>query len=148
MVHPRVTSKYVYKDHNGHHQCVLQNYFTKFPIHKDRLLCCWYHMWWPLFLQIMEGVQKISHMVLKYIIPFKNACDEYCKKSKAQHLNASNALLKLKGSFWIWTPQATHISIFVEGQGKEGLVRHVCVVGSCAFLPKKSPNFLIQFFNG
>jgi hypothetical protein len=28
-----------------------------------------------------------------------NACDEYCKKSKAQHLNASNALLKLKGSF-------------------------------------------------
>lgn len=38
------------KDHNVHHQCVLQNYFTKFPIHKNRLFCCWYHMWWPLFL--------------------------------------------------------------------------------------------------
>jgi hypothetical protein len=36
-------------------------------------------------------------------------------------LNASNALIKWKGSFWIWTPQATHISIFVEGQCKEGL---------------------------
>jgi hypothetical protein len=23
-----------------------------------------------------------------------NACDEYCKKRKAQHLNASNALIK------------------------------------------------------
>jgi hypothetical protein len=23
-----------------------------------------------------------------------NACDEYCKKGKAQHLNASNALLE------------------------------------------------------
>ncbi len=80
-------------------------------------------------------VQKISHMVIKDIIPFlnawtfymlaynqaTNACDEYCKKGKAQHLNASNALIKWKGSFWIWTPQATHISIFVEGQCKEGL---------------------------
>jgi hypothetical protein len=36
-------------------------------------------------------------------------------------LNASNVLLKWKGSSWIWTLQATHISIFVEGQGKEGL---------------------------
>jgi hypothetical protein len=63
-------------------------------------------------------------------------------------LNASNALLEWKGNFWIWTPQATYITIFVEGQGKEGLVGHVCVIGSCAFLMKKSPNYLIWFFNG
>jgi hypothetical protein len=108
-------------------------------------------------------VQKIPHMVLKYIIPFKNAWT-FCtclyivklpmhvmniaKKRKAQHLNASNVLLKLKGSFWIWTPQVTHISIFVEGQSKEWLVGHVCVIGSCAFLMKKLPNYLIWFFNG
>ncbi len=71
----------VSKDHNVHHQYVLQNYFTKFLVHKDRLFCCWYCMWWPLFLQIMKGVhmhdayhvQKISHMVLRDVNPFLNA---------------------------------------------------------------------------
>jgi hypothetical protein len=90
-------------------------------------------------------------MNILYILAYNqatNACDEYCKKGKHAHLNASNVLLKWKGSFWIWTLQATHISIFVviEGQGKEGLVGHVWFIVLYAFLMEKLPNHLIWLF--